>query len=381
MKILFICENYLPHYGGAEVVFKNLAERFVEQGETVKLLTQQLKKTKKKEIIGGVQIQRVFSFFSRYLFTFLAIPSAIKLARKCDLIQTTTFNGAFPAWLAGKMWNKPVVLTVHEVWINKWKMITHFSYLKRTIHEFLERMIYLLPFDQYICVSEATRRDLLKKSINPKKIKTIHNGFAYEQWNPKQIKKINLAQELGIKKKNFIYFSWGRPGESKGFEYAIRAVPLIAKEVPNSLFLLMLGSADRYNHKYQELMRLRKKLNLQERMLVINSAPREILQQYLKTVDCVVIPSLAEGFGYTTVEACAMGKSVVISNAGSLPEVVSGKHQIFESKNVLDLAEKVVKIAQGEYLDAGTKKFAWPESIENYLKTYRELMLNKNVRI
>ena len=26
MKILFVLENYLPHIGGVEIVFKNLAE-------------------------------------------------------------------------------------------------------------------------------------------------------------------------------------------------------------------------------------------------------------------------------------------------------------------------------------------------------------------
>src|SRR3989338_6379769 len=145
MKILFVCENYYPHYGGAEVLFKNLAEGLVQKGNRVAVITTQLPGTKKYEEINGVKIHRINCFNSRYLFSFLSLPKVLKLAPKADVIQTTTFNGAPPAWLGAKLAHKPVVLTVHEVWINKWKEITGFSWLKSTLHEFLERIIYIFP--------------------------------------------------------------------------------------------------------------------------------------------------------------------------------------------------------------------------------------------
>src|SRR3989344_4390735 len=113
MRILFVCENYFPHYGGAEVLFKNLAERYVKKGHQVTILTHQLKGTQKIEMINGVRVLRVPSFFSRYAFTFLAVPQAIRLAKAHDIIQTTSFNGAPPAWLAAKITKRPVVITVH----------------------------------------------------------------------------------------------------------------------------------------------------------------------------------------------------------------------------------------------------------------------------
>ena len=376
MKILFMCENYYPHLGGVEVVFKNLAEGYVKKGHYISLLTQQLKGTKKNESIGGVSVKRVFSFFTRYLFTFLAIPQAIRLARKNDLIQTTTFNGAFPAWLAGRITGKPVVLTVHEVWVGKWAQVTTFSPLKSAFHDFLERIIYYLPFDKYVCVSQATKIDLLKRGVNEEKVEVIHNGLDYQFWDPKQVgeQKIQeLRSKLGLENK-CVYFSWGRPGESKGFEYAIKAIPAISKELPNSLFLLMLGSVDKYQKKYQQLMSLIMNLNLKNKVKVIQSVPYSELRDYIKAVDCIVIPSLAEGFGYTTVESVAMEKPVVVSNAGSLPEVVSGRYQIFQNKNESDLAEKVVKMANGEYKQKEFKKFEWKESIEKYLDVYTKLL-------
>ena len=45
MKILFVIENYLPHIGGAEIVFKTLAEGLVKKGHSVDLITHRLKNT------------------------------------------------------------------------------------------------------------------------------------------------------------------------------------------------------------------------------------------------------------------------------------------------------------------------------------------------
>ena len=45
MNVLFVCENYYPHYGGAEVVFKNLAEGSATAGHEVSVLTHRLKNT------------------------------------------------------------------------------------------------------------------------------------------------------------------------------------------------------------------------------------------------------------------------------------------------------------------------------------------------
>ena len=376
MKILFVCENYYPHYGGAEVVFKNLAEGFAKAGHQVLVLTHQLKNTLSQESINKVSVHRISSLHSRYIFSFVAILPALKQARSADIIQTTTFNGAFPAWIAAKIRRKPVVLTVHEVWVGKWGKITGFGYVKSMLHDLLERLIYLLPFDHYVCVSHSTKNDLLKLNIPSEKVSVIYNGLDYDFWNPAKVtaKEVqSLRKELGLEKK-FIYFAWGRPGESKGFEYLIAAAAIIAQKIPNSMLLLMFGSIDKYPQKYQQLMKI---IGNNLHIKVITSIPYDQLRTYVALANCVVVPSLAEGFGYNAVEAIAMGKPVVVSDAGSLPEVVSGKFQIFESKNVGDLAKKVSAVARGGCLRTKERKFEWEECIKNYIEIYSRLSNRK----
>jgi D-inositol-3-phosphate glycosyltransferase len=373
MRILFICENYLPHLGGVEVVFKNLAERFVMAGHEVSMLTHKFPETTVHENINGVQVHRVRCLDSRYLFTFAGIWTAVKLARKHDVIQTTSFNGAPLAWLAGKLAAKKVVITVHEIWQGKWRKVTGFSWLKSNLHEFLERCIYWLSYDKYMCVSNATKNDLLRTGIDAGKVITAYNGLDYEFWKPENVS-LNEVEEIRNQwPGKFIYFSWGRPGNSKGFEYALRAVPEILKKMPEALFVLMMSPQNAYRKKYNELLAEVEKLEIQNNVKIIASVPHNELRKYVKAADCVVIPSLAEGFGYTTVESCAMGTPVVISNSGSLPEVVSGKHLIFESKNSNDLAKQVVNIAQGEYQKTTPKRFEWDESVKKYLEVYASL--------
>src|SRR3989344_947400 len=165
MKILFVCENYYPSKGGVETLFQNLTERLVKESHSVTILTHQLKGTSRRENVNGVNIIRIPSWHSRYIFSFAAILPAIRLSRSFDVIQTTTFNGAFPAWVAAKWNHKPIVITVHEVWIGKWHLVTSFSKWKCKLHNFLERRVYALPYDLYICVSKATQKDLFQLNI------------------------------------------------------------------------------------------------------------------------------------------------------------------------------------------------------------------------
>ncbi|HLC98074.1 MAG TPA: glycosyltransferase family 4 protein [Candidatus Nanoarchaeia archaeon] len=374
MKILFICENYYPHRGGAEVLFKKLAEGYVQRGHQVTILTHRLKNTPKKENVNGVVIRRVHSFFSRYLFTFSSVREAVKLAKKHDIIQTTTFNGAPPAWLAGKIARKPVVLTVHEVWLGRWKEITGFSWLKSKLHELLERSIYLLPYEQYICVSEATKKDLLRLPVKEEQVRRVYNGLDYTFWDQKIVDKrrvADLRKQLGLESK-FVYFSWGRPGESKGFEYLIKAIPLVIKEIPDAIFLLMFGSAAQYKKKHQQLLDSITLLNLPNHIKVLPSVSDEKNRDYLALADCLVVPSLSEGFGYNAVQAAAMERPVVVSNAGALPEVVWGRYQVFQKKDSVDLAKKMVQIYNKTFLKQEKKSFSWEECISNYLQVYQE---------
>ncbi len=376
MKILVVCENYHPHVGGAEVVLKNIAEGFVKEGHQVTVVTHHLPHTAKEEIHNGVTIKRVASANSRYLFSFTGIWHTFKEARKNDIVQATTFNGAFPAWIASVLRGKPVVLMVHELWIGRWKKITGFSWIKSTIHDLLERCIYLPNYDAYVAVSDATRRDLLGYGITPHKVQRIHNGFDDQFWHPQNFAKSETQQirTQYTSKNDFLFLAWGRPGASKGFETLIDAMQVVSKAHPHAKLLLLLGSKDSYKARYDALCQRVKDKKLNSHITIHSSVPYAQLGNYILAADCAVVPSLAEGFGYTTLEASSLGKPVIVSNAGSLPEVVGGKHRLFTAGSVTDLAKAMEKAMEGEFVTTPLQKFPWSVTVKQYLTLYERLL-------
>jgi len=377
MKILFVLEYYLPHLGGVENVFMNLCERLVEKGHKVKIITSRLPDTYKKEIINGVKVERINvpKFMSRYFFPFFSIPKVIKDAKKYDLIHSTTFTAAIPASIASKLTKKKSILTVHEIWINKWNKFTNKGKLSNFIHNILEKLIYKFKFNKYVTVSNATKKEL-SKIIPEKKILTIHNGHDYKHWDPKKYDGDNIKKGLKLKN-NFIYFGYGRPGTSKGFDNLIKAVPKIKEKIPNSKLVLMLSNDITYKKERDELLKLIKKLKIDDNVLILNSVRYNLLPNYIKMADIVVIPSRTEGFGYTCVESCSMNKVVVASNIASLPEVINGKGKLVNvspegiSKGVIDCYNK-------KYNTFPNKTFKWEDNVKKHEELYEKLLKNNN---
>lgn len=374
MKILFIIENYLPHFGGAEIVFKNLAENLVLQGHEVNLVTHRLKNTPPIEIINGVKVHRINCFHNRYCFTFFSIPKALKLAKEADIIQTTTFNGAPASWLVGKLSRKKVILTVHEIWVNKWREITDFSKISCFLHNILEKAIYALKYDYYVAVSNSTRNDLVKHGIPDSKVTTVYNGLDYELWNSEKhlVSSKKIIKELF--KDNFVYFFNGRPGTSKGLEYLIKAVSTISKEIPSSKFVVMVSKDKAYLQRYQYVLELIEKEEIKDKVILLEPIPYQDLPAYVLASDCVVVPSITEGFGFSVAQACALGKPVVASNTTSIPEVISGNFVLVGVKSPEEIARGIKAVYDGNFNHGKIKRFTIEDNVNGYLKIYQSLL-------
>ncbi len=371
MKILFVIENYLPHIGGVEVVFRNLAEGLAKKGNSTTIITHRLLHTKTSETINGVNVKRIRSLHSRYIFSFMAIPLSIIEALKSDIIHTTTFNGALPAWIAAKLTGKKCVITVHEVWIGKWREFTTMSGLEAAFHNLLEKIIYFLPFDKYVAVSESTRKQLIEVGKDPKKVVTIYNALNYNHFDPKRYSRKAIRDDLNLDD-NFVVLTYGRPGPSKGIEYAVKAVPLI--DIPKLKYVFILSKDKQYILKLRSIRAMIAKLDIHDQVLMLDPVPHKLLPKYIRAADCVVVPSLSEGFGYTAAEACAMGVPVVATNTTSLPEVVSGKYMLVAPKSSEEIATAVERIYHKKYTTSPQKRFPVEDNIKSYEKVYDELL-------
>jgi D-inositol-3-phosphate glycosyltransferase len=376
VRICFIIEFYPPHIGGGETLFKTLAEGLVEHGHQCDVITCRLPGTKKYEVKNGVRIHRVSvpRFADRYWFTFLALYKSNKISHDADIIHTMTYNGAFPAWLASKFNRKPLVILPHEVLGKKWYTFG-FSRLSAILYRLFEWFVLSLKYDAYICNSQSTMKALEEWGISVEKFHLIYPGVDYKLFDyKKEEKRQEIREKLGIRDDTFLYMYHGRPGMIKGVEYLVRAVQDIKRRIQNSRLLLIL--AKKPSVKYHEIIEIIRKENLD--VILIDPLPQEELPYYIAASDCVVVPSLNEGFGFTCVEACAMRKPVVATNVGSLPEVIFGKHVLVLPKRPEELARGVVSIYKGKYNEIDEKCYEWEAFIKKHMIVYMKLLENIN---
>jgi glycosyltransferase involved in cell wall biosynthesis len=232
-----------------------------------------------------------------------------------------------------------------------------------------------LPFDEYVAVSRATCLDLLHEGVSEAKARVIHNGVDELLEPNDRARTGELRKACHIGQDDFLYLYYGRPGMTKGVEYLVKAAPQIQHHVPNAHLALILADEPREN--YLRLCHMIDELRPTCNIHLVPQLPpdgREQLARYLLDADCIVVPSLTEGFGLTTAEACALGIPVVASRAGAIPEVVSGYHVLIEPGSSDALAEGVVRAWTGQYDHLPRREFTWARMVDEYESLYREMV-------
>jgi len=372
MKILYVLEYYYPHVGGVEVLFQKLAEGAVKRGHQVRIVTIELPGTLSSEDYNGVEIVRLWvpKIGQRYWFTFLSFFRVIWHISGFDIVHTTVYNAAWPAWLAAFFLRKRIILSVHEVWGNLWYQLSGMNYFFATLHRWFEWFILKLPFDYYITISDYTKSALEKLRKSSNKITKIYPGLDYDFFDPQKYTENEIRKKLNLDN-YFIYTYFGRPGWAKGLIYLIKAVPAIKNEIKRTKLLLIL-SRDPLS-RYQAIKKLIKDLSIEENVVILDSVPRTELPKYIKASNCVVVPSISEGFGFSVGEACVLGVPVLASHAGSIPEIIFGRYRFFEPANPEAITKAVKKAYKGEFEWSKKKEFDWSHTIDRYCEIYSEI--------
>ncbi len=318
------------------------------------------------EVRGGVSIHRIPTpvFARRYLFMLMAIPRAIRAARRADLLHTTTYNAAIPAWIAARLARKPVVITVHEVFARQWQQMPGLNRLLGWGYRVFETVVLRLGFAHFITPSEFTR----KRLPDPTRATTIHNAVDHDFWSPQR----HHARDLGLPQDTFVYLYFGRPGVSKGVEFLIDAAERVRREVPGSRLLMILSREP--GRQYRRLLPRIEALG--EHVMLLDSVPRGELPSYLLAADCIIVPSLSEGFGYSAVEAAALGCPVIATGGHATEELLTGVATFVPPRDPGALAEAIVNASRERRPSPALKKrFTSAEHAHGVLDVYRRVGL------
>lgn len=225
----------------------------------------------------------------------------------------------------------------------------HMPIEKQNFLTLLGNMLTYPLNDVTIAVSDAVLNSVLDRLIIKRGIYVkIHNGIDLNAIATAQICPASLKESLGIAVHHQVVGNVANLLPVKGHRYLIEAAQLVLSQWPDVTFV-MVGS-EKKREDLEHLKELARRLRIQDR--VIFTGFRQDVFQVMSTFDVFALPSLWEGLGIALLEAMALGKPVVGTKVGGIPEVIDDGENGFliEPSNPQQLAEKILELLRNETL-------------------------------
>jgi glycosyltransferase involved in cell wall biosynthesis len=230
--------------------------------------------------------------------------------------------------------------------------------------------------DRVIAVSEAVAEFLALSGLSRPKVTRIYGGIDPASWRARVTGR-DVRAELGLAAGDRIllmaaqFFPWHR------HEDAIRAMSFILPKEPSAR--LVLAGSDPLGDQGEigsNLERLADRTGVRKSVFFIGR--RDDVPDLMNAAELLLIPSDAEPFGRAALEAMALGKPVIGTRAGGLPEVVRDGETGLQvvPRFPESLAEACVRVLQNRHLaDAlGAAGRARVESAFHVDRVVRETM-------
>jgi glycosyltransferase involved in cell wall biosynthesis len=152
--------------------------------------------------------------------------------------------------------------------------------------------------------------------IDPKKLRIIHNGVDTRAYAAGRPRDPALMQELGIGEQTAVAATVAVLRSEKDHPTILRAMAEVGKRLPDARLLLIGDGPDR-----PVLEALARRLGIERSVVFMGN--RGDIASCLSVADVLVLASVTvECFPYAALEAMAMGKPVVSTAVGGLPEMI-----------------------------------------------------------
>jgi glycosyltransferase involved in cell wall biosynthesis len=168
----------------------------------------------------------------------------------------------------------------------------------------------------YVAVSKTIRDELLKSGINPRMVRVIPNSVSFDIENiPDQ--RINLSAEFNIPTDSTLCVAVGRLHPVKGYDILIDACRYLIKEKPDFYFFIVGGG-----EMQAALQGIINKSGLKNRIKMLGFKERDVVLSIIKSCDIFLMPSYSEGTPIALMEAGLLGKAIIASEVGGIPDLV-----------------------------------------------------------
>ena len=303
-------------------------------------------------------------------------------ANHYHIVHTHNSKAGFIGRLAAKLAGVPVIIhTVHGFAFHDQEPPSR-QILFRNLERLASHCCHKMIFISQPLVDWAIR----ERIASEEKIVKIYSGIELDLFRPvskdrrnKIRKKWNLKQNapvIGIVSK-----LW----EGKGHVVLIEAFKALRKEIEDAV-LVIVGEG----LLYDKLVGVVNGNGLRDSVLFTGF--QMDVSEIIATFDVAVLPSFFEGMGRVLLEAMAMGKPVVASRVGGIPDLVEDgvNGLLVRPGNVKELADALKIMLNGKKLaekmgnegrERVKEQFSADAMVRSIEKVYREVLTKKGIEI
>ena len=230
--------------------------------------------------------------------------------------------------------------------------------------------------DVFIAISLAVRDVMVRGGVPAQKLRVVNSSVDLTRFENVEVG--DLRGELGLPADAILVVNPAYLVGHKAQKYLVGAMPEVIAKYPNA-YCLIVGEGE-----------LRPQLEAQIAQAgltgrVILTGFRRDALRFIKGADVAVMSSQEEGLGNTVLEALALGRPMVATNAGGIPEIIENDVNgiLVERRDSHALAEGIIKMlgnpdAAARYIEAGHRtirdKFTRERLVERTIDVYRELL-------
>lgn len=373
MKVLIICYEYPPLGGGGSRVVAGLGRALAEAGHAVTVYTSCMPGLPAEELDGAVRVRRVRTWRRRadrsnapellaYAFAMLGALLRERPDRAADLCHIHfLLPDGLVAWLMRRLTGLRFVVTAHGSDVPGYNP-HRFRLAHRLVAPLWRRIV--AAADRIVCASVALRDSIVRAAPATDPV-LIPNGLDDARFDPDRPKRLAVL-------------SVTRLFERKGLHHLFDAAAGLAQRVPIDIV------GDGPERAALEAQAGRLGLPATFHGWLDNDDPK--LRDLLESTAIFVLPSSAENFPVSLLEAMAAGMAIVTTADTGCAEVVGDTALLVPSGDVPALRAALERLIGEPALreQLGTRarrhfeqRFTWKMVAASHERLYREVLAKR----
>ena len=286
----------------------------------------------------------------------IAVASLIAILKreKFDLVHINDYWWTPVVWLACRISGIPCLV-----------------HIRQQIEPRRVKQYWLAKPDRVLAICKEIRQVAIDGGVDPNRVQVIYSGLDFSS----KFENVNagmIRKRHGLPPGQLLIGAVANLFPRKGYEYLLEALTDVRKIITNVHCVIVGEGDDGYR---TQLMNLVNERDLNS--VVTFAGFRSNVLEYMAAFDVVVLPSILEGFGIVVLEGMAMGKPVVASRVGGIPEAVEDGVTgiLVPPANSRKLADALVRLLKNSTLrqamgKAGRRRV---ESLFSLEKTIKEI--------